>query len=49
MRSRLATPYVLDCREDRMPMGTRFSTPVHTGPKAHTASYAMGIVFISRG
>ena len=27
---------------DRIPMGTRFSTPVQTGPGAHRASYTMG-------
>ena len=28
---------------DRISVGVRFSTPVHTGPEAHPASYTMGI------
>jgi hypothetical protein len=28
---------------DRIPVGTRFSAPVQTGPEAHTASCTMGI------
>ena len=28
---------------DRIPMGTIFSAPVHTGPGAHPASCTMGI------
>ena len=27
---------------DRMPVGTRFSAPVQTGPGTHPASYSMG-------
>jgi len=27
---------------DKIPLGTRFSTPVQTGPGAHPASYTMG-------
>ena len=27
---------------DRMPVGARFSAPVHTGPGAYPASYTMG-------
>ena len=27
---------------DRIPVGARLSAPVHTGPGAHPASYAMG-------
>jgi hypothetical protein len=26
---------------DRIPVGARFSTPVHTGPGAHAASFTM--------
>jgi len=32
---------------DRIPVGTRFSTPVETGPWAHPASCAMGTGFFS--
>ena len=28
--------------EDRIPVGTRFSAPVQSGPGAHPASYTMG-------
>ena len=28
--------------EDRIPVGARYSTPVHTGPGAHPVSYTMG-------
>jgi hypothetical protein len=28
--------------ENRIPLGTRFSAPVRTGPGAHPASYTMG-------
>jgi len=28
--------------EERIPVGARFSTPLQTGPGAHTASYTMG-------
>jgi len=27
---------------DRIPVGARFSAPVHNGPGAHPASYTMG-------
>jgi hypothetical protein len=27
---------------DRIPVGAKFSAPVHTGPRAHPASYTMG-------
>jgi len=27
---------------DRIPVGARLSAPVHTGPRAHPASYPMG-------
>jgi len=33
----------------RIPVGARFSAPVHTGPGAHPASYAMGTRSLSRG
>jgi hypothetical protein len=34
---------------DRIPVRARFSAPVHTGPKATPASYAMGTVSLCRG
>ena len=34
---------------DRIPVGTRFSAPVHIGPGAHPASYTRGIGFFSPG
>ena len=30
---------------DRIPVGSRFSAPVQTGPEAHSASYTMGTGF----
>jgi hypothetical protein len=38
----IATAYGLDGPAMRIPVGARFSTPVQTGPEAHTASCTMG-------
>ena len=38
----IATRYGLDGPGDRIPVGARFSAPVHTGPGAHPTSYTMG-------
>jgi hypothetical protein len=34
---------------DRIPVGARFSAPIHTGPAAHPASYKMDTWSLSRG
>jgi hypothetical protein len=34
---------------DRIPVGAKFSAPVHTGPEAHPASYTMGTGSLPRG
>ena len=39
----VATRFGLDASGVRIPVGTRFSTPVQTGPGAHPASYTTGI------
>ena len=36
----MAVSYGLD--GNRVPVGARYSAPLHTGPVAHTASYTMG-------
>ena len=38
----IATRYELDCSGIESRSGARFSTPVHTDPRAHPASYTMG-------
>ena len=38
----IATRYVLDGPGIEIRRGARFSTPVHTGPRAHPASYTTG-------
>jgi hypothetical protein len=38
----IATGYGLSGSGDRIPVGTRFSSPVQTGPWAHQASCTMG-------
>jgi hypothetical protein len=38
----IATCYGLDGPGDRSPVEARFSSPVHTGPGSHPASYTMG-------
>ena len=42
----LATGWIV---RDRIPMGTRFSAPVQTGPAAHPASCKTGTVSFPRG
>jgi hypothetical protein len=37
----IATGYGMDGPRDRIPVGARFSAPVHTGPEAHPASRTM--------
>jgi hypothetical protein len=37
----VTTCYELDCREDRISDGARFSSRVHTGPGARRAYYKM--------
>jgi hypothetical protein len=38
----ITTCYELDGPGDRIPVGSRYSTPVQTSPGAHPASYTMG-------
>jgi len=45
----IATRYGLDGLGIESRWGTRFSVPVQTGPRAHPASYTMGIGCFSRG
>jgi hypothetical protein len=35
--------------QEKVPVGDRFSAPVHTGPGAHPASYTMGTGFFPPG
>jgi hypothetical protein len=39
----IATRYGLDGPEIESRWGARFTTPVKIGPRAHSASYAMGV------
>ena len=45
----IAIRYVLDRPGVESRWGARFSASVHTGHRAHPASYAMGAGFLSRG
>jgi len=40
----IATRYWAGRSGDRIPVGVRFSAPVHTGPVAHPISYTIGTV-----
>ena len=43
------TDWLTGRSRDRIPMGVRFSAPVHTGPGAHPASYTIDTAFFPPG